>query len=206
MPPVKQPERPTIQKSTEQRDVEKLAEVLWKHGDPTTEHCRREIIKAGIRMDEVTPAMLHRAEELNQERLREGFRNTNANPNHRVKVVVAGDNEFDPSLNPSHPIRGAAKIKQEHQAQQPSSTSSTRKGIRARNFLFGYPATAVFRTMGKIGLSLEEATKVVDHFKVNTTKACLYTFLRAGAKGERGDPAPLTATEKKEVVRIAKET
>lgn len=203
MPPVK---RPTIQKSTEQRDVEKLAQVLWKHGDPTTEHCRREIVKAGIRMDEVTPVMLHKAEKLNQERLREGFRNTNADANHLVKVVVAGDNEFDPSLNPNHPIRGVARIKQEQQAQHPSSISSTGKGIRGRNFLFGYPATAVFRTMGKMGLSLEEAMKVVAHYKVPTTKACLYTFLRAGAKGERGDPASLTAAQKKEVVRIAKET
>lgn len=123
MPKVKReskaPKRPTIEKSQEQILLEKLSEVLWKHGDHTTEHCRRELVKAGIRIEQVTPATLLRVEEMNSERLREGFRVTNGDSKQPVKIVIPGDREFDPSLNPKHPVKGAAAVREE-QKEAPS--------------------------------------------------------------------------------------
>lgn len=235
MPPVKQPKRPTIQKSTEERDVEKLAEVLWKHGDPTTEHCRREIVKAGIRMDEVTPTMLHKAEELNQERLREGFRTTNADSSHHVKVVVVGDGEFDPALNPKHPIRGAAKVKEETEkgrfAESASGSSLTKEekekaeslkakkgpeeekgktekqkegpSTRGQRYeLFGYPVTAVFRWMGKQGWSVDDAMKAAAYYNIACSPSTVKIQVKAGAKGERGEPAELSSNQVKELKKV----
>lgn len=131
MPKVKRegkaPKRPTIEKSQEQVLLERLSEVLWKHGDCTTEHCRRELVKAGIRIEQVTPATLLRAEEMNSERLREGFRVTNGDSKQPVKIVIPGDREFDPALNPKHPVKGAAAVREEQKEREKKEAPSEEK-------------------------------------------------------------------------------
>lgn len=72
--------------------------------------------------------------------------------------------------------------------------------------LYGHPKTAVFLWMGKNGWTIEEALKVVHHFGIKTTDASLKTFLRAGAKGERGEPAEITAEQADEMSAIAGKT
>lgn len=223
-----------VQAPTQQQDQEKvvqaLAEVLWTHGDHETPHCRRQIVKAGIRMDELTPAMLHRAQEINRERLREGFRKTNADPNQKVKILIPGDSEFDPALNPNHPMRGAAKIKQEaeerekakKQEQTLAEKESTEKkaptpqpkkeeepksnggGVRGQRYeMFGHPVTAVFRWMGKQGWTIEQAMKAIAHFNIACSPSTVKIQVKAGSVGQRGEPAALTAEQAQQLEQAA---
>lgn len=121
MPKVK---RLTVPIADSVDEVKRLAEVLWKSGDINTPACQKALREAGFDPDKISPVLLHNAEEANDERFREAFRGTNADPNSRLKVVIPGDSEFDPALNANHPIKGAAAIKEKSSLQEPVSGSS----------------------------------------------------------------------------------
>ena len=73
--------------------------------------------------------------------------------------------------------------------------------------LFGCSVTSVIRWMGKDDFSFAEARGALSKMKVSPmpTEACTRTFLYAGKKGERGDPAKLTAEQQRELRDAAKE-
>lgn len=78
------------------------------------------------------------------------------------------------------------------------SSRSSGEGKRAK--LFGYPVTAVIRWMGKEGdWDFKKASKALHEFGVEVADATIQAQLRAGAKGERGDPAPLREDEANEL-------
>lgn len=61
--------------------------------------------------------------------------------------------------------------------------------------ILGVPATGVVRWMGKRGWDAERACRVVAAFGVDLAVSTVRTQLGAGAKGERGGPATLTAQQ-----------
>lgn len=65
--------------------------------------------------------------------------------------------------------------------------------------IFGFSVTAVLRWMGKQGYSSEEATKVLNHFRVDISPATVKIQVKAGSKGERGAPATLSPKEADEI-------
>lgn len=69
--------------------------------------------------------------------------------------------------------------------------------------LYGHPVTAVFRWMGKNGWTKEEALKVVEHFKIECSPLTVDRQIKAGSKGERGEPAEITTEQASEMSAIA---
>ncbi len=61
--------------------------------------------------------------------------------------------------------------------------------------LFGHPVTAVIRWMGKNKFDFATARKALDDNGVACADATVKIQLRAGAKGERGEPAKITKEE-----------
>lgn len=179
----------------------RLAEVLWTSGSIETPFAQAALRKAGFDLTTLSPADIHHAEDANRDRLRNGFLAVNSDSASRLKVVVAGDAILDPGINASHPVKGAAVTRQ---VQAPiEAAAATDSPPRSRNQIFGHPATKVYMTMGALGFSFEQAMTVIGRFGVQTTEASVRTFLRAGAKGERGGPAKLTDDQISQLKQIA---
>lgn len=93
------------------------------------------------------------------------------------------------------------KLKVSKQAKSKGSSTTGTKGQRYE--LFGFPITAVLRWMGKNEWTKEEALKVVKHFKIECSPSTVGIQVKAGAKGERGEPANITAEQAGEMSAIA---
>lgn len=80
--------------------VDKVAILCWKVGDDflTRKNAKQLLAALGLTGQDVTHGVLHAAIGKATERLRAGFRKTNNNPRSRIKVVIHGDREFDPSV------------------------------------------------------------------------------------------------------------
>jgi len=95
--------------------------------------------------------------------------------------------------------RKAAKeeAKEEKKEAKKAEAVAKETGPKKRWLVFDkYPVTSVLRWMGKNGFSFEQARKALSSVQcdeVNDTT--LRIQLAAGAKGQRGEPAPLTTTE-----------
>lgn len=73
-----------------------------------------------------------------------------------------------------------------------------------RSQLFGYSATAVMRWMGANGWSFDKAMAAFTGMGVDDLSETTFKIqLRAGVKGERGDPAPVTDKQAKELEAAA---
>lgn len=70
--------------------------------------------------------------------------------------------------------------------------------------LFGYPPTSIVRWLGANGYPLSAAESVVDYYGLPISKSTISTQWRAGTKGERGEPAPLTKEQVAELVKTCK--
>lgn len=73
---------------------------------------------------------------------------------------------------------------------------------KARQTIFGQPATRVVMALGKEKYTTAQAEAVLAHFGVTSTPASIQTFLRAGANGQRGEPAKLSQDQRKQVEQI----
>lgn len=69
----------------------------------------------------------------------------------------------------------------------------------ARYELFGHAITAIFRRLGKEGWAAKDAMTAVKKLGVECSPATAQIQVKAGAKGERGEPAPLTKEQLKEL-------
>ncbi len=66
--------------------------------------------------------------------------------------------------------------------------------------LFGFPVTAVLRWMGKEGWTFHDARKVLDAYDLQeVADGTIRTQLGCGKRGERGEPAPLTPEQVKQL-------
>jgi hypothetical protein len=82
--------------------------------------------------------------------------------------------------------------------RSPKRTLSPR--VRRQYDVFGYPATAVIRWMGKNEWTFSESRAALNGLgNVEVSDATIRTQLRAGRKGERGPAAPLTDAEAQEL-------
>jgi len=61
--------------------------------------------------------------------------------------------------------------------------------------LWGFPATAIIRWMGKEEFKFPEAKQVCATLNLDVADATIRAQLSAGKKGERGDPAKLNQTQ-----------
>lgn len=80
--------------------------------------------------------------------------------------------------------------------QEPPSKG---KGGGTRISLFGFPVTAVIRWMGKDAWDYQDTKKALDKLQVQVAEATIRAQLRAGVKGERGEPAKLSKADVQEL-------
>lgn len=90
-------------------------------------------------------------------------------------------------------------------AKKEAAKEAKEAGPKKRWLVFGsYPVTAVLRWMGKNGMTFEQARKACSHLGCeDVSDITLNLQLKAGAKGERGEPAALTAEESAKVLSFA---
>jgi hypothetical protein len=92
-------------------------------------------------------------------------------------------------------------LAEEHfvQPAEESTPKPPRKVTRAQ--IFGYPVTAVLRWMGKTGWDFEAAitavTTITNAYSLSPSTVRIQ--LRAGKKGERGEPADITPSQAKKL-------
>lgn len=197
--------------TTVQKTVERLAEVLWKSGDINTPFCQAALREARIDLSGLTPAMILAAREINEQRWRANFRQTNADPNSRLRVVVPGDSEFDPLLNKKHPLAVATPEQQPEPEPQPTKSKppkekTTNRRAPKRATIFDKSITHVLRWMGSHGWTADEAKLVLDHFRLDLSPRTVAIQIWVGAKGrsgEYGGQADLTLDEAHELGVIA---
>jgi hypothetical protein len=77
-------------------------------------------------------------------------------------------------------------------------------GPGKRYDVMGFPVTAVLRWMGKAGWSSKDALVVMGKLNVGLSPATVNIQVKAGAKGERGEPAPLTPAQQKQLTGMKK--
>lgn len=75
---------------------------------------------------------------------------------------------------------------------------------RSRTSLYGYPITAVIRWMGTDCWDFEEARAAFKALNIPVADATIRAQLRAGERGERGNPAPINSLQAKELYNAAK--
>lgn len=85
-----------------------------------------------------------------------------------------------------------------NQATEEPAPSKT----KSRYDLFGFPVTSVLRALGKDGWNVEQASKALAALNIPCAPATIAIQIKAGAKGERGDPASLTAEHWKQLNAI----
>lgn len=71
--------------------------------------------------------------------------------------------------------------------------------IGKRQKIFGHPVTSVLRWMGKEDWTKDDAKKALRKLGINTADSTIDIQLRAGKRGERGDPAILTGKQENEL-------
>lgn len=109
---------------------------------------------------------------------------------------LSGSEKVQAKLNGSKPKGKRGKT---------GNTGATGKvGGGARIELMGYPVTAVLRWMGKKGWTAAQAIHVCSALKVSPAPATVKIQVRAGAKGERGDPAAINAAQAQELNELRK--
>lgn len=212
--------------TTEEKRLEKIADVLWHNGWIGGSQCRAALKKARINPDNVTDAEVHRAQEMNRERMRQNFASTNSNPNTRLRTVIVGNSELDPDLNPNHPVRGAAYRKLQAEAlakaakiEQRQTTNNSAATVtetskpekepkhKAKITLLGFKLTDVLNRLGVEGFTVEQATKVVEHYGIECSALTVKGQVGSGKRGKAYGgvvPAPLTTKQLKELRMIAK--
>lgn len=93
---------------TPQEVQDAVNELVWRHGSncPSWASFAELCLEVGITPADATPSAIRHAEKYSAEKLRQGFRETNTNPQSKLKVVIQDDEEFDPSkVLPSTPAK-----------------------------------------------------------------------------------------------------
>lgn len=85
-----------------------------------------------------------------------------------------------------------------------SITSHGKKSEGKRTKIFGYPATAIVRWMGKRGWNFKQAQKVLGKLGVDIAPNTIKIQLRAGSVGDksRGEPATLEKSQRIELKKM----
>lgn len=86
-----------------------------------------------------------------------------------------------------------------------ATTLQTRRsrGGKPRTTIFGHPVTAVLRWMGKQGWTFDHAARAVSSFGADIAGGTIKIQLKAGRKGERGEPAAITPDQEKELKKVS---
>ncbi len=83
-------------------------------------------------------------------------------------------------------------------------TTSDGKRVVVRAMVMNYPVTAVLRRLGKEGFDFAKARKAINAFDAGgISDTTVRIQIAAGRKGQRGEPAPLTKDQIKELASAA---
>lgn len=86
-------------------------------------------------------------------------------------------------------------------AKETGNGAPAPKRVQARTELFGHPGTAVIRWLGKQGVDFTKTQAILaKHGLTSLSESTVKIQLRAGAKGERGEPAPITKDQAKQLL------
>jgi hypothetical protein len=88
-------------------------------------------------------------------------------------------------------------------ADADSPPSQGDEGSRPSYDCLGFPVSAVLRWMGAHDWTFAEAKKALAELCPECKKGTIRTYLRAGARGERGEPAGLTDAQVKRLEAAA---
>lgn len=148
----------------------------------------------------VPPHILRRAHELYRNSA-DGmlWRCDGRRVNEVVKEVTLNEaQEIVQASRKAPSVRKPQPPKQEKEEKAPASASP----FKARQTLFGFAATAIIRWLGKKGIDLAYAKKVLERNGLtDLSDSTIKIQLRAGAKGERGEPAPLTEEQAAQLLK-----
>src|SRR5262245_46761118 len=77
------------------------------------------------------------------------------------------------------------------------------KAARKLRTVFGFSVISVARKLGLEGWKPAAAVKAIHRYEPNASVNAVKTFVHAGRHGLRGDPAPLTKTQLKQLAAAA---
>lgn len=193
-----------------------MCELAWKLGwwaaDVAKDRAR--LLEAGIEIEDLTPDIIRRAHELDRADWRKVAKWCE-NRNRAIEARIAAK-EQRPEFGAQLPLGTVRRVfdapqdkEWEDSAGNPTPATQLKLSIEpestgSRVKLFGFPATAVIRWMGKQKFTLAQATRALNDLKANVAKGTIQAQLRAGEKGERGDPAALTAEQEKRLKQYQK--
>ncbi len=96
-------------------------------------------------------------------------------------------------------VKGIAPRAEHYEPERQERNKGT---VSKRASLFGQPVTAVIRWMGDDGWSFDQAYAALAKLKIPVADTTIKAQLRAGQRGERGDPAKLSATQEHELYAL----
>lgn len=150
--------------------------------------------KNGIDPTTLTGAMIHRAAEIQREKI-----------NKTMARAKAFNEAHAPKL-PADIIPAPSRIAQDEPAKEKGTKTPKEKKpavkheVPVRTKIFGLAATAILRWMGKTGgWTPEQGLKALTNLGADLALATCKIQIKAGAKGERGEPATLT---KKQIAEL----
>lgn len=128
-------------------------------------------------LEDITPGVIHRAAGVMREL------------SSTIQLMVK-------ARNANFGVNPPDFFEEKKQGHKESSNGDGKK----RTKLFGHPVTAVIRWMGAEGdWDKKKAKQALDKLGCDVADATINAQLRAGAKGERGDPAKLREDEANEL-------
>jgi len=210
----KKEEKKTPAKRTKKEEIS-LEERIAALADSEAMSCQhvaldaRLLKKAGIDPKEITGALIHRAHLIQREKINASFARAEAlNRKNAPKLPE----EIIPPPSQNAPERaqneqGEKKGKESSSSQKARQTKPQRsesgkeeKGGETRVKIFDYAPTAILRWMGKTGgWEPEEALKVLTKMGASLSIATCKIQIKAGSRGERGEPAGLSKKQMAEL-------
>ena len=158
--------------------AQRLALAADRHSLWAKDAARFEDVRAefDLAAEECTEDVIEEAERINRAKLRE------------LQLRLQGA------------VEAATEAKKTY---QPATITRRKTGKRAT--IFGYPATAVIRWMGKEGWDFEEAAIAIQSLTgKKVADATVRAALGHGRRGQRGEPAKLTAAQRRKVIAASK--
>lgn len=108
--------------------------------------------------------------------------------------VVPTPDEHRPPVKVAEP-----KSANNNGAPAPAQAKPGGSPVKSRYELFGVSVTAVVRALGKMGWDFDKTQAALKRVGAEAAEATVRIQLRAGVKGERGEPAKLTADQIKQL-------
>lgn len=120
---------------------------------------------------------------------------------HKANEILKDYSEYIKSINARHKV--VTELTKHATTAERPITEKQEPG-KKRQKIYGYPATAFIRWMGKEGYNFLEAKKVLKKLAIDISDVTIKIQMKAGKDEDesRGPPAPLTKKQANEVFEI----